>query len=54
MPVAVEAAVGKALRPLMDDNGFKDTLLIGYEHNWNDAGGYPIQLVSSLIKNRCG
>lgn len=48
MPVSVHAAVGKALRPLMDANGFSSTELIGYEHNWDDAGKYPVQLVSSL------
>ncbi|KZP08896.1 glycoside hydrolase family 30 protein, partial [Athelia psychrophila] len=48
MPVSVHAAVGKALRPLMDANGFTGTKLIGYEHNWNDAGEYPVQLVSRL------
>ncbi|KZP28006.1 glycoside hydrolase family 30 protein [Athelia psychrophila] len=45
MPVAVHAAVGKALRPLMDANGFTGTKLIGYEHNWDDAGKYPVQLM---------
>lgn len=32
----------------MDDNGFSDVRIIGYDHNWNDAGGYPIQLVSGV------
>ncbi|KAF7974418.1 hypothetical protein HWV62_38302 [Athelia sp. TMB] len=45
MPVSVHAAVGKALRPLMDANGFSSTELIGYEHNWDDAGKYPVQLM---------
>lgn len=45
MPVSVHAAVGKALRPLMDANGFSSTELIGYEHNWDDAGEYPVQLM---------
>lgn len=30
----------------MDKNGFSDTKIIGYEHNWSDAKGYPVQLVS--------
>lgn len=30
----------------MNNNGFSDTLIIGYEHNWDDAGEYPVQLVS--------
>ncbi|TFK47117.1 glycoside hydrolase [Heliocybe sulcata] len=45
MPVSVEAQIGTALRTLMDDNGFSGVRLIGYEHNWNDAGGYPVQLM---------
>ncbi|KAI0715848.1 hypothetical protein C8Q72DRAFT_799039 [Fomitopsis betulina] len=24
---------------------FSDTLIIGYEHNWDDAGKYPVQLM---------
>ena len=31
----------------MNNNGFSGVKLIGYEHNWNDAGGYPVQLVSA-------
>ncbi|CCM04938.1 uncharacterized protein FIBRA_07135 [Fibroporia radiculosa] len=42
---AQEAAIGLQLRTLMDDNGFSDTIIIGYEHNWNDAGAYPVQLM---------
>ncbi|KAF7970960.1 hypothetical protein HWV62_22550 [Athelia sp. TMB] len=45
IPVAVEAAIGLALRPLMNNNGFSAVHLVGYEHNWNDAGGYPVQLM---------
>jgi hypothetical protein len=41
-----EASVGNTLRSLMNNNGFSNTKLIGYEHNWDDAGGYPVQLVS--------
>ena len=43
----LEAQVGTALRTLMNNNGFSDTLIIGYEHNWDDAGEYPVQLVSA-------
>ena len=45
MTAAQEAKIGIALRTLMDANGFSETKIIGYEHNWNDAGGYPVQLV---------
>ena len=33
----------------MNNNGFSDTLIIGYEHNWDDAGEYPVQLVSAWL-----
>ncbi|EGN97618.1 glycoside hydrolase family 30 protein [Serpula lacrymans var. lacrymans S7.3] len=45
MPVAQEAAIGTALRSLMNSNGFTSTKLIGYEHNWSDAANYPVQLM---------
>jgi len=45
MPVETEAAIGKSLRSLMDSNGFNDTKLIGFEHNWSNAGDYPVQLM---------
>ncbi|PBK71630.1 glucan endo-1,6-beta-glucosidase [Armillaria solidipes] len=47
MPVAVEAQIGTALRTLMNNNGFSSVKLIGYEHNWGDAGTYPIQLMQA-------
>ncbi|TBU27192.1 glycoside hydrolase [Dichomitus squalens] len=40
-----EAQIGIALRSLMDSNGFSGVKIIGYEHNWNDAAGYPITLM---------
>ncbi|KAH9922871.1 glycoside hydrolase [Epithele typhae] len=42
---AQEAAIGTTLRSLMNSNGFSSTKIVGYDHNWNDAGGYPIQLM---------
>ncbi|OJT15176.1 Endo-1,6-beta-D-glucanase [Trametes pubescens] len=39
-----EAQIGAALRSLMDANGFASVRLIGYEHNWDDAGDYPIKI----------
>ncbi len=44
-----EAQIGAALRSLMDANGFASVRLIGYEHNWDDAGDYPIKIVSPHI-----
>lgn len=45
LPASQEAVVGKDLRSLLDSNGFSDVKLIGYDHNWDDAETYPIQLV---------
>ncbi|KAJ7206033.1 glucan endo-1,6-beta-glucosidase [Mycena pura] len=47
MSVAVYAQIGIALRGLMNSNGFSTVKLIGYEHNWDDAGAYPIQLMEA-------
>ena len=41
-----EAAIGTSLRSLMNDNGFTDQVIIGYEHNWDDAGAYPVTLMN--------
>ncbi|KAF9235917.1 glycoside hydrolase family 30 protein [Melanogaster broomeanus] len=45
MPVSTEAQIGVALRSLMNSNGFGNTKIIGYEHNWADAANYPVQLM---------
>ncbi|KAI9463484.1 glycoside hydrolase family 30 protein [Boletus coccyginus] len=45
MPVSVEAQIGIALRSLMDSNCFSSTKIVGYDHNWNDAANYPVQLM---------
>ena len=29
----------------MDSNSFGGVKIIGYEHNWDDAADYPVQLV---------
>ncbi|KAK2465514.1 hypothetical protein APHAL10511_002406 [Amanita phalloides] len=41
----LEGQVARALRYLMKTNGLADIKLIGYEHNWDTAGGYPVQLM---------
>ncbi|KAJ4476061.1 glycoside hydrolase superfamily [Lentinula edodes] len=41
----VEAQIGSALRSLLNDNGLSNVKIIGYEHNWDDAGAYPVTLV---------
>ncbi|KAI0712025.1 glycoside hydrolase [Earliella scabrosa] len=42
---AQEVDIATALRTLMDQNGFSGVRIVGYDHNWNDAAGYPVQLV---------
>ena len=53
LSAAQEAAIGKTLRSLMNSNGFSNTKLIGYEHNWIDAGGYPVTLVRPFSLCHC-
>ncbi|KAI0731553.1 glycoside hydrolase superfamily, partial [Fomitopsis betulina] len=45
IPASYEAKIGSELRALMDKNGFKDTIIVAYEHNWDDAGAYPVEVV---------
>jgi hypothetical protein len=45
MPVTTEAQIGLALRTLLNNKGFSGVKIIGYEHNWEDAANYPVQLV---------
>ncbi|KAI0670921.1 glycoside hydrolase [Trametes maxima] len=40
-----EAEIGRTLRILLDAYGFPNVRIIGYEHNWIDAGGFPIQVM---------
>lgn len=51
MPVSVMAQIGTALRTLLDNNGLSSVRVLGYDHNWDDAAGYPVQLVSPSILN---
>ncbi|KAI0648146.1 glycoside hydrolase [Trametes meyenii] len=46
MTPAQEAQIAKTLRTLMNNNGFSGVKIIGYDHNWNDAGGYPVELMN--------
>ncbi|KAI0270572.1 glycoside hydrolase [Gloeopeniophorella convolvens] len=45
MPVNIMAQIGTALRSLMNSNGLSGVRILGFDHNWDDAGGYPIQLM---------
>lgn len=44
MSPAIEALIGAALRTLLNINGLSTVRVIGYEHNWDDAGEYPVAL----------
>ncbi|KAJ7732982.1 glycoside hydrolase [Mycena metata] len=45
MTPAIEGQIGAALRTLLNNNGLSSVKLVGYEHNWDDAGAYPATLV---------
>ncbi|KAF8889154.1 glycoside hydrolase family 30 protein, partial [Gymnopilus junonius] len=47
MSASIEGQVGTALRSLLNSNGLSSVQIIGYEHNWDDAGAYPVQLMNS-------
>ncbi|KAF7354010.1 Glycoside hydrolase family 30 protein [Mycena venus] len=44
---ATEGQIGAALRTLLDSNGLSGVKIVGYEHNWDDAGEYPVQLMQA-------
>ncbi|KAI0365705.1 glycoside hydrolase [Pilatotrama ljubarskyi] len=46
MTPAQEAQIAKTLRTLMNNNGFSGVKIIGYDHNWIDGSGYPIDLMN--------
>ncbi|GLB39559.1 putative glycosyl hydrolase 30 family protein [Lyophyllum shimeji] len=45
MTAAVEAQIGSSLRTLLNNNGLSNVKIIGYEHNWDNAGSYAVQLM---------
>ncbi|KAJ7149366.1 glycoside hydrolase family 30 protein [Mycena filopes] len=45
IPVETEATIGKALRTLMDSNGFGTTKILGFDHNFSGAATYAVQLM---------
>ncbi|KAI5119683.1 hypothetical protein M0805_003570 [Coniferiporia weirii] len=45
LDVADEASIGTSLRSLLNNNGYSSVKIIGYEHNWDDAADYPVQLM---------
>ncbi|OSX61843.1 glycoside hydrolase family 30 protein [Postia placenta MAD-698-R-SB12] len=40
-----ESQVATKLRSLMNSNGFSGADVIGFDHNWSDADGYPVELM---------
>ena len=44
-----EAQLGLALRTLLNNNGFSSTNIIGFDHNWDGAATYAIQLVCTYL-----
>ncbi|KAJ7119298.1 glycoside hydrolase [Mycena crocata] len=44
---STEGQIGSSLRSLLNNNGLSDVKIIGYDHNWNNAGGYPVQLMQN-------
>ncbi|KAJ7229239.1 glucan endo-1,6-beta-glucosidase [Mycena rebaudengoi] len=45
MSPSVEGRIGAKLRKLLNGQGFSKVKLVGYEHNWNNAGDYPVELM---------
>lgn len=41
----VMGQIGTSLRTLLNNNGLSSVKVIGYEHNWVDAGAYPVTLM---------
>ncbi|KAK7028681.1 glycoside hydrolase superfamily [Favolaschia claudopus] len=46
MTPAIEGQIGASLRSLLNNNGLSSVKVVGYEHNWNDAGAYPVTLMN--------
>ncbi|KAF9485722.1 glycoside hydrolase [Pholiota conissans] len=47
MSADVEGQIGTSLRSLLNSNGLSSVKIVGYEHNWDDASAYPVQLMNS-------
>lgn len=35
----------------MDNNGFSGVRIVGYDHNWSDAAGHPVQIMQDTADN---
>ncbi|KAF8069316.1 glycoside hydrolase family 30 protein [Lyophyllum atratum] len=47
MTPTIEGQIGSGLRTLLNNSGLSGVKVVGYEHNWNNAGTYPVQLMQS-------
>ncbi|THU93388.1 glucan endo-1,6-beta-glucosidase [Dendrothele bispora CBS 962.96] len=49
-----EAQIGMQLRSLMNNNGFGNVRLIAYDHNWDNAATYPVQVLQAAPNGFAG
>jgi len=54
MSAQQEAAIGQALRPLLDNNGFSSVKIIAFDHSWIDAGVYPVDVMNDAASPFAG
>lgn len=45
MSASVMAQIGNSLRTLLNNNGLSSVKVYGYDHNWDNAASYPVQLL---------
>ncbi|KAF8797529.1 glycoside hydrolase family 30 protein [Phlegmacium glaucopus] len=49
MTADVEGQIAASLRSLLNANSLSNVKIIGYEHNWDNAGSYPVTLVTHVV-----
>ncbi|KAF8896227.1 glycoside hydrolase family 30 protein [Infundibulicybe gibba] len=54
MTPAVEGQIGSGLRSLLNNNGLSGVKVVGYEHNWDTAGAYPVTLMQDAGNSFAG
>ncbi|KAJ7738728.1 glucan endo-1,6-beta-glucosidase [Mycena metata] len=47
LTATTEGQIGAGLRTLLNNNGLGTVKIIGFDHNWNSAAGYPVQLMQA-------
>lgn len=45
MTADVEAEIAASLRSLLNTSSLSNVKIVGYEHNWDNAGSYPVTLI---------